>query len=470
MPDAVKVSFLEWLATEDQERQDGYNKYRDYYEGEHDAQLTDRQRRYLQIKDDQEFNVNLCPVVVDSLAERLTVTGFMAEKGQDEILWQWWTDNRMDGVQKNVHTAAIRDGDGYVMVGLDNEHGRPTFTHEPAFNGTDGVKIHYASEQRQVAVFASKRWRIESENGDDAGYRRRLNLYYPDRVEKYVSDQRAFEGNWVRYQEEGDNFWPIPWTDGSGQPLGVPIIHWRNQGRGYDYGRSELVDAIPVQNALNKSVIDLLSTADLMGFPLYYMLGDDPSALSIAPGAVIYSNKPANEVTFGKIPPSDLTPMSAIVDQFKITMAQVTRTPVSFFQISGHRPAEGTLKQEEAGLVAKAKDRQVYFGNSWEDAMMLARRLAGVYGEPMDETITISTQWADAETRNEREHLETLKIKKEALGIPLQRLWAEAGYDADEIAEMEESDEYAARLAMQRNAALMFSSGGNESDEDEDES
>jgi hypothetical protein len=141
---------------------------------------------------------------------------------------------------------------------------------------------------------------------------------------------------------------------------------------------------------------------------------------------------------------------------------------VSFFQISGHRPAEGTLKQEEAGLVAKAKDRQVYFGNSWEDVMMLARRLAGVYGEPMDETITISTQWADAETRNEREHLETLKIKKEALGIPLQRLWAEAGYDADEIAEMEESDEYAARLAMQRNAALMFSSGGNESDEEDD--
>lgn len=453
MPDDIRLSFLEWLAGEDEGRQSAYCKWREYYDGEHDAQLTDRQRRYLQIKDGSEFNINLCPVVVDSLVERLEVTGF-ADKDLGETLWQWWVLNRMDGVQKDVHTAAIRDGDTYVIVEWDEESSAPAMSHETAYDGTSGAKLHYGSE-RGVPVFASKRWRTESDNGADAGHRRRLNLYFPDRIEKWVSDQRTFEGAWVKFTDDEESTWPIPWVDTDGQPLGVPVIHFRNQGRGYNFGRSELADAAPVQNALNKSVIDLLSAADTAGFPIMYMLGEDPSLLSVAPGAIVYSEKPANEVKFGRLESSNLEPMSRLVDQFKITMAQVTRTPVSSFQIiGGNRPAEGTLKQEEAGLIAKAEDRQVYFGNSWEDVMRLGVRLFNTFGAGgLAEDAPVSTVWADAQIRNEKEHLESLAIKREALKIPLEALWSEAGYNATEIEMMMESDEYKARTAMQQMAA-----------------
>ena len=41
-----------------------------------------------------------------------------------------------------------------------------------------------------------------------------------------------------------------------------------------------------------------------------------------------------------------------------------------------------------------------------------------------------------AETRDDLNVLEELKLKREALGIPQEQLWIEAGYDADKIAQM----------------------------------
>lgn len=453
--DQVKFSFLQWLVNEDQARQDRYAMYREYYDGDHDTQLTERQRRYLQIKSGQEFNVNYCPIVVDALAERLEVTGFDAG-GQGEDLWQWWQDNRMDGAQNVVHTSAVRDGDTYLIVEWDNEKSQPVFTHELAYDGAEGVKVHYSKEKRNRIMFASKRWRTEGENGADAGYVRRMNLYYPDRIEKYASDQRVFEGAWQPYQDEGETEWPIPWVDSAGQPLGVPVMHFKNLEQGYNYGVSELKNVIPIQNALNKSVIDLLAAADTTSFRIYYMIGDDPSGISIVPGSWVYTLRPPggeNGATIGAIDGEDIKPLINLKDSFTIEIAQVSRTPVSYFQVSGHRPAEGTMKQEEAGLVSKAKNRHVSFGNAWENAMILARRLRNTFGvqamgQTLDEAQRIETIWRDPQTRNEKEHIETISTKIEKLRIPLERAWREAGYDEQTIAEMMDSPEIQARLNM----------------------
>ena len=80
---AESARYLERLReTADQEREGRYRAYREYYDGEHDTQLTDRQRQYLQLKVGEEFNGNYRPIVVDALVERLTVTG--VETGDQE--------------------------------------------------------------------------------------------------------------------------------------------------------------------------------------------------------------------------------------------------------------------------------------------------------------------------------------------------------------------------------------------------
>jgi len=435
MPNAVQVSFLEWLATEDTDRAARYAAYRQYYDGNHDTQITRRMRRYLELKIGEEFNDNYCPIVVDALVDRLTVTGFEADDADQ--LWKWWQANRMDGVQGIVHTAAVRDGDAYVLVEHDGE--RPVFSDEPAWDGHEGIKVHYSKEHRRQIAFASKRWRVEAEGGSDAGKARRINLYYPDRVEKYISHDDHFDGNWSEYREDGKP-WPLPWTHPStNEPLGVPVIHFKNRDQGYNYGASELRDVIPIQNALNKSIIDMLAAADLTGFRLYLALGFDPGTLDIAPGQVIYTTRPPSgedSADFRAINGEDLRPLIALKDSFVTEIARISRTPLSYFQVTGQIAAEGTQKQQEAGLVSRAKDRQVAFGNAWEDALIMARRVHSAFGGgPMPDQQAIGTQWADPETRNEREHLESLRLKAE-LGVDAETLLGEMGYNADQRAEI----------------------------------
>lgn len=428
--DPIKLSFLSWLSDQDAARQDAYRVYREYYDGDHDTQLTARMRRYLQIKMGEEFNANYCPIVVDALADRLDVQGFEAGE-QGAALWEWWQANAMDRTQGQTHTAAIRDGDAYLLISWDNERTIPLFTLELAYDGTEGVKLHYDPENRSSILFASKRWRVEQ--GQDAGDQRRMNLYYPDRIEKYVSYAGMDEGHWMEHHEEGEE-WPIPWVDGAGAPLGVPFAHFKNRDQGYSFGQSGLKSVIPLQNALNKSIIDLLAAADTTGFRLYYATGDKFEGYDIVPGTFIVSEKA--EAAVGAIEGEDLTKLIKLKDSFAMEIARVSRTPLSYFQISGQRAAEGTLQQEEQPLVSKARTLQTSFGAVWAGAMAFARRLHNTYGEGgLDEGQDIEAIWADPQTRNEKAHLESLKIKAD-LGVPWERIMVECGYDQDSIDKM----------------------------------
>ena len=273
----VHDSFLKHLEDEDAERQQKYRELREYYEGIHETQLTARMRTYLQLKVHDEFSANYMPIIIDGMSARMSVESFDAGD-QSDLLWEWWKANRMDADQDDTHTEAIRDGDSYVMVGWDNENGVPTFFPHMAYDGRDGMHVVYDTETGKIA-FAVKRWLIES--GLDAGYKRRMNIYTPDRILRYTSNQAEEEGSWLLYQTD-------PWLAKDGSPLGVPVVHFKNRGRGYPYGQSELEQAIPMQNALNKTVIDLLAAADTTAFRVLYMIGADPTDIEISPGGWVY--------------------------------------------------------------------------------------------------------------------------------------------------------------------------------------
>lgn len=453
----VKISFLRWLVTEDEDRQKNIRQYREYYDGDHDVMLTDRQRRYLELKHDQEFNGNYCPIPVDALAEKLTITGVKADDTQTEILNDWLVQNKIDGLQGIVHTCALRDGDAYVMVSWDDLNQRPVFTEEMACSDSVGVKVHYSEENRKEVAFATKRWRVEK--GPDAGYVRRLNIYYPDRIEKYISNQTQYDGDWQPYIEPGFP-WPVPWLKRDGSPIGVPVIHFRNKEQGYAYGASELVDVIPLQNAFNKSLVDLLAAADTTAFRVYTMVGDNPSGIKVSPGSWIYTTRPAtgdNSASIGHIPGEDLSPLITLKDSMAMEIARVTRTPLSYFQITGHVASSDTLKEQEAPLVSKAKKRQVYFGNSWENALRMARILSNVFGGTnLDETQAIEMVWASPEVRNVKEDLEAATMKQ-ALGVPREQLWTEMGYTEGQVQEFTLA--YEAEQARQENIGAQLLKG-----------
>jgi len=441
----------------DTDREDRYRAYREYYDGDHDTQLSERQRQYLQLKVGEEFNGNYCPIVVDSLVERLTVTGFETDKAAQAVFWDWWNANRMDHQQGVVHMAAVRDGDSFVLVSWDNEEERPTLTFEQAYDGHEGVMVHYSRDTRKP-MFASKRW-------EDDEKRDRLNLYLPDRVEKYIADDGD---NWEKVTETNGDEWAAD--------LGIPVIHFAHRDQGYNFGRSDLRDVVPIQNAYNKAIIDLVAAADTTAFRIYTMLGDDPSGLEITPGCWVYSLKPPSgedSAAIGHIPGEDLSKLIEFKDAFVMEIARISRTPLSFFQVSGHRPAEGTLKQEESPLVARAAKAQTGFGNAWEDVMQMAARLSNYFGPAqgvpkLPDDLQIDTQWQDAETRNDRTYYETLKVKGD-LGVPQEILWQEMDYTPEQIEDMKGSEEYQSRQAS-RDMLMQMAQGGGKGETAEDES
>jgi hypothetical protein len=103
----------------------------------------------------------------------------------------------------------------------------------------------------------------------------------------------------------------------------------------------------------------------------------------------------------------------------------------------GDTPSGEALKTAESGLVNKAKQRMVNFGNSWEDCMTMSIRIQRAFGtsEFNDEEVDLDTLWDDPETRNEQSHLESLRIKAE-LGVSRDQILSELGYDDDQIAQM----------------------------------
>ncbi len=389
----VQLSYLSWLESQEADRAAGYVEKRDYYSGDHATQLTARMRKFLELKEGQEFKINMCPIVVDALAEKLKVAGFECDNKPD-VLREWWRRSRMDAAQAVIHTAAVRDGDTYVLVEWSNEHKRPMFTQENAYDGSQGLHVIYSDECRNVPVVAIKRWIVTSGAQIKT---RRTNLYYPDRIEKYTD--LGTGKDWTEYTDETGQYagmWPIPWGT-EAEPLDIPVIHFRNRDQGYSYGESELNDPIPLQNGLNKAIIDLLAAADTTGFQMIWGTGiPSGTTFTVAPGSTLASTDPA--ARFGVITPANLDGLIALKDSIAADIAKITRTPLSYFQLSGQVAAAGTLKEQRSGLISKALDRQMTFGNSWEDVQYMARKLHNAFGPGgMDEEAEISTVWVDDE-------------------------------------------------------------------------
>lgn len=450
--DPARLAYLEWLFHQEETRQDNVATYRDYYDGDHGVVLTERQEEYLALHGgDVHFCMNLCQVVVDAMVDRLRVSGFTVsmpttiqdneggagakqaqepepepgtpeairramgigtpqtqkpERTREEkwsaIIQEWWHDNRMDKQQRAIYKAAARDGDSYIVVSWDNEKGRPVLTFQPAFtsiggataNGT-GVKVHYGDDGRIVC--ATKRWKVDVDDGGKVSTKHFLNVYFPDRVEKYIGTN---ESNWQeRYDESEDTeVWPLPWEAGK-----VPVFHFKNNECGYLYGESELKNVIPLQDVLNKCLVDLIADADYAAFRVMTQTGGEAPSGSIYPGAIWHNSDP--EVTFGVVQGTISTGLLTMIDDIVQKIALVSRTPQYMLNVTGGAPSGESLKTAEAGLINKCKDRQVGFGAVMEEAMNMAIMLWNLYGdgEKIPEGAIVSCQWDDPATRTGEE-------------------------------------------------------------------
>jgi hypothetical protein len=424
-PDTAAADITKTLTVLAQ-RRTAYLRYRDYYEGRHNLNFATEKFRNAFGALFQKFANNLCPSVVDALADRLDLEGFTVEEGPATLAdtaWKVWLDNRMDRRAGETHTEAGTTGDAYVIVWPDPD-GRVALYP----NLAERCLVVYDEEWPGRILWGGKAWLAADDHA-------RCTLYYPDRLEKYRTPQvcqgvlpdraAAFEP----WQPAGEP-WPLPNKWGR-----VPLFHLANNGRTNSVGCSELRDVLPLQDAVNKTIADRLVGAEFQAFAQRWVTGievpiDETTGKPLelfTPGADrIWAT--ANEAAkFGQFEAANLAQLRDETNDYRLAIAQVSRTPLHYIlPMTGDFPSGEALKTAEAAFLAKVDDRQVSYGNFWEDIMRFALQVAGA-GEAR-----LSAQWRDAAPRSELEYRQGLEIEQK-LGVPQRELFKKLGYGEQEI-------------------------------------
>jgi hypothetical protein len=449
--------------------------YEDYYNGHHRLRFTTLKMRETFGTQFGAFASNYCRLVVDAVDERLRVQGFLvlddddedraspaaeaaeeaaespdeeAEEEEsetigDDLAWQIWRRNDLEEKSRTAHVEALVNEEAYIIVWADpDDPTMPQITVESPFE----VILDCDPANRKRRRAALKRW------VDPDDLRWRAVLYLPDGVYKYISVRKAGErkdvtraGFWEQWQPAGDPAWPLP------NPLKVvPVLALTNTPRMGGGGDSEIRDAIPVNDALNKTIIDMLVASEFVAFPQRVIIGAElPTDENGQPieafkaGVNRYwflkvgDGMPAgSQPAVTQFPASDLTGYSTMIDKYIGIIGSLTKTPKHYLVDPGGGTnfTGETVQALEAGLTSKAKRKTDGWGPIWAEAMALAFLVVEQAGGdvPTTDKDRILTNWAHVEARSQSQ-LADMLVKLVTLDIPTEQLWADFGYTPQQI-------------------------------------
>lgn len=404
---------------------------RRYYAGDHPIEYGKAEFRASIKQLFAGFRYNLCPVPVDVLADRLQLTS-MQEGDKAAALWDETARKvRLDAFQGRVHREALLCGVCHVMAWEIKGKGVRWF-----LQAAHLFELAFADADSETPIAGVKCW-IEEKTK-----RLRLSIYYADRVERY----------WFRDPQTSlvqvENLQGLqPFADNEPQMQKhlfgvVPAVRFANKD-----GQSELTDLIPLQNALNKSMLDMLLTSEAYGIPQRYILGlamerDNVTGLEKNPipkggGVWVFEGE---EIKVGQLEAADVAAISKAIGDNEERFARVAGLPIHFIRMGGDVPSGEALRVAESRISAKARGRTVEFGNAWEDLSRIS------WKTPDAELVAL---WAPVETVSETEKLDAAQ-KKKAIGIPETQVWKEMGYTDEQIAAFETANEAKRAKEMER--------------------
>lgn len=487
-------------ADEEAERQARVIKARELFAGYIDDDLAEQASEIFLGGDESDVEgINLMAIAINTTVRRITLTGFQASpptegegEGQnttgtsegdstldaiDAWVNKFYEVNKLEIISRDLHRAAERDGEAFLLLEYDPEYIYPrdpgqigivrlyinerytdSGTTWKSFQGTgEGCKAHYRHDDpNQPLDMVSKRWIEQYWEEEEIKARQRMTLYIsqvgtelvgdvvPARIEKYALNDA---GEWEEYRDEGDENWPIWWTEGqseTGASLPLPIIHFRNEE--YEPGQKKLWG---LQTAMDELWVSFMNAQLMSGHQLLVAMGfypttdgqppeeDGSNLLKVAPRQIIgTASKAPREADVKAIPPAPAEPLLQGLDKTAIYASFVGSLPVSNFIFSKAVASSETLKQGDAELVARVNELIGLWTYAWSAAMDVARKLSIIFGsETLDEKPPIVPQWAPAE-RRDMNHLTKEAAAKREAGVPeiiiLQEVW---NYTPEQAAE-----------------------------------
>jgi len=399
-----------------------YERLDRYYEGcsplsylspESVAALGDRLRR---------ISVNVPKVLVDSIAERLRVTGVA---GAD--VWDDWKRLNLGQLSDMTHREALILGSSYVSVwGSD---GRPTVSVESARQMS--MLVDPGSRE---PIAAAKRWNTATTT--------EAVIYRPDRIERLRANSSGATTAGFELVKTIDN------------PLGtIPVVQFSNMARIVDnsllwndarifriLGRSEMTDVIDLTDAVTKLLTDMMVASEVTARPRRWSTGvelaEDADGNVISPFTETMKMLIAESdaAKFGQLPGADLAGYENAIGVLMRMISAVSGLPEHLLGIGGDNPTSAdSIRASEAALTAKAEARQQIFGRSHEQ---VARLIVAVRDGVSPESVQPRVQWASAATRSDAEAADsTVKLFQAGL-LSREYALAKLGYSEDEIAKI----------------------------------
>lgn len=418
------LEWIGWLEGKLGTQRAHMRKYATYYDSEN-KNLSFAQQKFSEIFGDLfvGWRDNFCPLIVDSVSERLRIQGFRMgpEEAADKDANDIWQRNSMDAESNAAHIDTLMGGVSHVTVWGD-EDDEPQMVPESA----EEVVVQYEPGSRRKRAAALKQYT------DDWGVEH-ATLWTPQLV--FTTERIGRDGEPRRWMEPEEK----------PNPLGVvPVIPLLNRTRLKQSPFSELAAIIPVQDAINKVAADALVASEFAAFPQRILSGveplpEDPSDADVEAARqeairayidrILTLDNP--DAKWGQFEAADLKNYVVLIDMLVQHMASQSRVPFHYFLLNGGQAPSGeSITAAEAGLVAKAKERMLHFGESWEEAMRLAFLVKGDMSRA--KAWGAEVIWEDPEYRSKAQLADSL-LKMKELGVPEKQLQEEYGYTPTQI-------------------------------------
>lgn len=412
-------------------RRDAYVTAHLYYEGTQREIFPNQKWSTVFRSTPSAYRFNFTKTIVDAVLNRLEIASILGTTEEaNEIINEVWEANDLVMDADEIHRRALVYGDAYAIVWPDE-----TGEIQINYNSPLTTVVVYDNENPRIKKFAAKLWQENDTFDPQQQNRVRLNMYYPDRIEKYW----AFGEVETIISSTGFNLMETvtnPWNE-------VPVFHFRTNKM---YGRPEHIDAYGPQDAINKLVITHMTTVDYQGAPQRYALAAGTSeteledfntdmsheeqiigSLKNGPGELWFM-KGVSSV--GQFAPADYKVFTEPIKEYITSMASITSTPIHYFEKGGYAPSGEALRTSEAPLIKKIEDRQITFGNTWRDMFRFLLKIENLESQIMSGELDVQVKWVQPESLDTLDSWE-VAVKKRVVGVSLKQVLLEMGYDSE---------------------------------------
>lgn len=416
--------------------------YDDYFEGEQPLRFMSPLLKKELGDRVTEIVVEFPQLAVEAYDNRLDIEGFRfaGADSSDEELWRIWQANEGDFISQQGHQEHLALSRAYALVGNNpDDENTPVITVESAFDA-----IHEDDPASHQVKYGIKTWALEDRT-------RFINLYY----EGGRVTWRRERGEWIVDDEDEDTFDLCRIT---------PLIHkprmlGRHRPGRFDQrlGRSVFHSVIPLADAVNKMVTDMMVSAEFHAMPRRWAVGlneqdfadEDGNPLGtwemIAGRIWASENK---DVKMGQFSEAELTNFHSSVKLLAQLITQQLSLPPDYLGFGGQNPPSAdAIRASERQMVKKAERMQQSLGTRWE---RVQRLVLLTQGKPdTDAAKQIETLWRDASTPTVAQQTDATVKLVGARVIPVQQAREDLGYTKTQQDRMEDWDRQSSLSAVQ---------------------